>query len=68
MVHVSLPRGFSAFGRGWYAMSSAWAIGFGVSPILQECKGKKKDFQKWSNIFHALAAKHSNQAHITKLN
>jgi hypothetical protein len=23
-------------------MSSAWAIGFGVSPMLQECKGKKK--------------------------
>ena len=42
MFHVSLPRGFSAFGRGWYAMSSAWAIGFGVSPMLQECKGKKK--------------------------
>jgi hypothetical protein len=42
MVHVSLPRGFSAFGKGWYAMSSAWAIGFGVSPMLQECKGKKK--------------------------
>lgn len=47
-------------------MSSAWAIGFGVSPMLQECKGKKKDFQKWSNIFHALAAKHSNQIPCNK--
>ena len=47
-------------------MSSAWAIGFGVSPMLQECKGKKKDFQKWSNIFHALAAKHSNQIPYSK--
>ena len=42
-----------------------------VSVYLQYCRSaraKKKDFQKWSNIFHALAAKHSNQAHITKLN